>query len=74
MEEMVPKVNLICESFRPGVMETMNLGPQHVHAINPDIIYVRISGYGRQGLDHQKVGRDLNYLASAGLLAKFRRS
>jgi crotonobetainyl-CoA:carnitine CoA-transferase CaiB-like acyl-CoA transferase len=47
LNELIPRVDIIFESFRPGVMESLNLAPADVHAINPKIIYVRISGFGR---------------------------
>lgn len=76
LQELIPRVGIIFESFRPGVMETLNLGPTEIHAINPKIIYVRISGFGRSAPDSvtQQAGRDLNYLASSGILSKFRRN
>ena len=43
---IVPKVDIIIEGFRPGVMERFGLAPSSVHRVNPKVIYVRISGYG----------------------------
>lgn len=76
LEELIPRVDIIFESFRPGVMEMLNLGPSHIHAINPNVIYVRISGFGRTAPNSltTQAGRDLNYLASSGILSKFRRA
>ena len=48
-----------------------------MHKINPKLIYCRISGYGNDNKDQiydQRAGRDLNYLANSGILAKFRRN
>jgi alpha-methylacyl-CoA racemase len=44
--QIVPKVDIIIEGFRPGVMERFGLAPNSVHRVNPKVIYVRISGYG----------------------------
>ena len=58
-------------------MERHNLGPEDIHAVNPKIIYVRISGFGRDPTIpevNRKAGRDLTYLASAGVLSKMRRN
>jgi crotonobetainyl-CoA:carnitine CoA-transferase CaiB-like acyl-CoA transferase len=46
-KDLVPLIDIIFESFRPGVMESLELGPEDIHAINPKVIYVRISGFGR---------------------------
>jgi crotonobetainyl-CoA:carnitine CoA-transferase CaiB-like acyl-CoA transferase len=39
-------VDVLMESFRPGVMEKLGLSPEVVHDINPKAVYVRLSGYG----------------------------
>jgi len=46
LNHIVPKVDIIIEGFRPGVMERFGLAPNSVHRVNPKVIYVRISGYG----------------------------
>ena len=70
-------MHVVVESFRPGVMERFGLGPEVMHAINSNIVYVRVSGYGQynpqSGLSGA-AGRDLNYLAASGLLNQFRRN
>ena len=77
LQKIIPRVHVVVESFRPGVMERFGLGPEAMHAINPSIIYVRVSGYGhynsQSGLTGA-AGRDLNYLAASGILTKFRRN
>ncbi len=42
----MPKMHILIESFRPGVMERLGIGPKDIHAVNPQIVYVRLSGYG----------------------------
>jgi alpha-methylacyl-CoA racemase len=77
LEQIIPKCDILLESYRPGVMERFGLDPETVHKINPKIIYVRISGYGHASQNYEKIyraGRDVNYLATAGLLIKFRRN
>jgi crotonobetainyl-CoA:carnitine CoA-transferase CaiB-like acyl-CoA transferase len=37
------------ENFRPGTLEEMGLGPDVLHAINPKLIIVRVSGWGQDG-------------------------
>jgi len=75
LTQLIPKVQFVLESYRPGVMERFGLGPDSVHRINPKLIYVRVSGYGHQHTKlQQQAGRDLNYLAASGMLSKFRRN
>ncbi len=41
--------DVLVENFRPGQMERWGLGPDVIKALNPDLIYTRISGYGQTG-------------------------
>lgn len=47
--ELVRRVDVVIENFRPGTLEKWGLGPDELTQINPDIITVRISGYGQSG-------------------------
>jgi crotonobetainyl-CoA:carnitine CoA-transferase CaiB-like acyl-CoA transferase len=51
----------VLENFRPGTMERWGLGPADIHAINPDCVYTRVSGYGQTGAYRDRPG-----FASAG--------
>jgi crotonobetainyl-CoA:carnitine CoA-transferase CaiB-like acyl-CoA transferase len=48
LKEIIPEIDIILESYRPGVMEKLGLSPSAVHKIKPSIIYVRLSGYGNK--------------------------
>src|SRR4051795_108538 len=41
--------DIVLENFRPGTMEKWGLGPDDVHARNPNAIYARVTGYGQTG-------------------------
>ena len=43
------EADVVFENFRPGVMERLKVGPEHLHARNPGLIYCRITGYGQTG-------------------------
>ena len=47
LEELIPNADVLLESYRPGVMERLGLGPDVIHKINPNIVYVRLTGYGQ---------------------------
>lgn len=42
-------VDVFVQNFRPGVVERLGIGEDEVRAINPNIIYVSISGFGESG-------------------------
>jgi crotonobetainyl-CoA:carnitine CoA-transferase CaiB-like acyl-CoA transferase len=41
--------DVLIENFRPGTMERWGLGPEELRAVNPGLIYARVSGYGQTG-------------------------
>jgi formyl-CoA transferase len=49
-------IDVIVENFRPGRMEAWGLGPAELHALDPRLIMVRISGYGQTGPRAQSPG------------------
>ncbi len=47
VKALVRDAAMLVESFRPGVLEAMGLPPEELLAINPRLVIVRISGWGR---------------------------
>jgi formyl-CoA transferase len=47
---------VLVESFRPGILEKMGLGPDVLHAANPKLVVARISGWGQTGPYRHKPG------------------
>ncbi|MCD7042388.1 CoA transferase [Pseudomonas sp. MAFF 311096] len=64
---LVKEYDIVLEQFRPGVMERLGLGYEALKAINPQLIYVSITGYGQTGPYKDRAGHDINYLALAGV-------
>ncbi len=48
--------DILVESFVPGTLERWNLGPDALHARNPRLVVVRISGWGQTGLYRNRPG------------------
>ena len=69
VKKLVSEVDIVVEGFRPGVMKRLGFDYETLSAINPRIIYVSLSGYGQTGRHAMMPGHDINYLASAGILA-----
>ncbi len=65
---LVRESDLLVEGFRPGVMERLGLGPEACHAVNPRLVYGRITGWGQSGPLAQAAGHDINYIALSGAL------
>ena len=65
----IAKADVLIEGYRPGVMERLGLGPGEALAINPRLIYGRMTGWGQDGPLAQAAGHDINYIALTGALA-----
>ena len=47
--DLASTTDVFIPNFRPGACDRLGLGYKHVRAVNPDVIYVSISGYGPDG-------------------------
>jgi alpha-methylacyl-CoA racemase len=65
---VIATADVLVESFRPGVMARLGLGPERLRADFPRLIYCAITGFGQDGPAAQRAGHDLNYLGYAGML------
>ncbi|NIS36661.1 MAG: CoA transferase, partial [Actinobacteria bacterium] len=43
------EADVVVENFRPGTFERWNLGYEALESVNPDLVMVRISGFGQTG-------------------------
>ena len=68
LRPLIETADVIIEQFRPGVMARLGLGYDDVRALNPDIIYCSITGWGQTGPKAREAGHDLNYMAETGVL------
>ncbi|MBB4640385.1 crotonobetainyl-CoA:carnitine CoA-transferase CaiB-like acyl-CoA transferase [Rhizorhapis suberifaciens] len=68
LEPLIKRADVLIEQFRPGVMDRLGLGYTQVRAINPQIIYCSITGWGQSGPKRDVAAHDLNYMAESGVL------
>ena len=66
--KLVSRSDVLMEGYRPGVAERLGLGPDACLAINPKLVYGRITGWGQDGPLADTVGHDINYIALTGAL------
>ncbi|KAI2641629.1 CoA-transferase family III [Hypomontagnella submonticulosa] len=74
VKELAKTADVIIDPFRPGVLEKLGLGPEVLCAINPRLVYGRMSGFRRDGKYALMAGHDINYLAVSGVLSLLGRS
>jgi alpha-methylacyl-CoA racemase len=65
---LIESADGLVESFRPGVMERLGLGPELCLQRNPRLIYGRMTGWGQTGPYAGRAGHDINYIALSGAL------
>lgn len=53
---LVQKADVVCESFRPGTLEAWGLGFDDLLRENPELIMLRVSGYGQTGPLRDRAG------------------
>lgn len=63
---LVATADGLIEGFRPGVMEKLGIGPEDCHAINPALVFGRMTGWGQDGPLSKAAGHDLNYISMSG--------
>lgn len=56
VRDLVKDADIVIENFRPGTLESWGLGWDALSAINPNLIMVRVSGYGQDGPYHKRPG------------------
>jgi alpha-methylacyl-CoA racemase len=71
---LIASVDCMIEGNRPGVMERYGLGPADCLAVNPRLVYGRMTGWGQDGPLAQSAGHDINYISVAGALSTFARA
>jgi alpha-methylacyl-CoA racemase len=73
LRRMIHGSDVLIEPYRPGVMEGLGLGPREALALNPRLVYARLTGWGQEGPYARLAGHDINYIALSGALSLFRR-
>lgn len=73
LKALVEKADILIENFQPGTLEKWGLGWEVLHALNPRLIMVRISGYGQTGpyRDRPGFGRIANAFGGLSFLAGY---
>lgn len=66
--EMVADTDVVVESFRPGVLDSLGCGYQEMAAVNSRVVLCSISAYGATGPLRDRPAHDLNVYALSGAL------
>jgi crotonobetainyl-CoA:carnitine CoA-transferase CaiB-like acyl-CoA transferase len=69
VERLATEVDVVCENFRPGVLERRGMGWSQLSKINPRLIYCGISGFGTTGPERGTASFDGKIQAMSGLMS-----
>lgn len=69
VHRLVEEADVVIHNFRPGVMDKLNLGSDSLRSLNPRLIYVAISGFGKDGPLRDAPAYDPIIQAHAGITA-----
>jgi CoA:oxalate CoA-transferase len=69
LKELVPRVDMLLQNFRPGVMDAMGLDYQTLRGLNPGLIMINVSGFGQVGPYRHRPAYDPIGQAMSGLMS-----
>jgi crotonobetainyl-CoA:carnitine CoA-transferase CaiB-like acyl-CoA transferase len=67
--ELATDADVVVEGWRPGVAARLGVGPDAIRAVNPEVVYCSLSGFGQTGPRATEPGHDVNYQAVSGAFA-----
>jgi len=67
VRDLASEADVLIENFRPGTLEGWGLGWEALHALNPGLVMLRISGYGQTGPYRDRPGFGVIGEAMGGL-------
>ena len=69
LHELAKRSDVLVENFRPGTLKRFSLDYETVSALNPQLIYCSITGFGQTGPLRDRPGYDFMIQAMGGLLS-----
>lgn len=63
---LVQHADVFIEGYRPGVAARLGCSYEDIRAVNPEVIYCSVTGYGQTGPRAHDPGHDINYISVAG--------
>ena len=67
--DLVKKMDILVENYRPGTMEKLGLGYEELKKVNPGLIYGCVSGFGHTGPYAKRAGYDIVGQAMSGVMS-----
>ncbi|HLW18443.1 MAG TPA: CoA transferase, partial [Actinomycetota bacterium] len=68
-QRLVKKADVVIENFRPGTMDRLGFGEDACRALNPNVVYASITGFGLSGPARDRPGYDFTIQGIGGLMS-----
>jgi crotonobetainyl-CoA:carnitine CoA-transferase CaiB-like acyl-CoA transferase len=69
VRKLAAQSDVVVQNFRPGVLDRLGLGYDDVRAVNPEVVYASLSGFGAEGPYRDRSAYDTVIQAYAGFAA-----
>lgn len=69
--KLIGTADVLIENYRPGVMDSLGLGWERLHALNSELVYCSITGFGADGPYADRPCYDTVAQAMSGYLSQF---
>jgi crotonobetainyl-CoA:carnitine CoA-transferase CaiB-like acyl-CoA transferase len=69
LTRLVRHADVLCENFRPGVLDRLGFPVSRLHELNPRLVVMSITGFGHDGPDGGRPGYDQIAQGEAGLMS-----
>lgn len=66
---LIRDADVFVQNFKPGTAESMGLGPEDLHQLNPRLVCVSLSGFGQRPPGAELPGFDQTAQAMSGLMS-----
>lgn len=67
-ERLIAASDVVIQNMRPGTMDRLGLGPDHASVLNPRVVYLSITAFGR-GAASTRAGLDIAAQAESGIMS-----
>lgn len=69
VRELAKKSDVVVENFKVGTLKRYGLDYGTLKGVNPDVIYVSVTGFGQDGPYARRPGTDASFQAMSGLMS-----
>ncbi len=69
LTRLIRRADVLMENFRPGVLDRLGFSTEQLHALNPRLVILSISGFGHDGPEGGRAGYDQIAQGEAGLMS-----